>query len=616
MQQEPESEDTVFVIDEPANEWVSVAALQCRLRELFATKPLNRALAIGLQNMAELMQADYAVVHARYGNTPLSEEWSREEYELGDALREAVNTVMVEASDADQARCVRLSADQRAGAVVAAVLYDDGHQQAGSVGFVFRDCGRAKAYEILVQIESLVGFLALLLSARGRPAGGKPNGSAASSAPLTEPARLLLQVASEVGNRHGLDQVAIGIVRGKRVRVALMNGETEPRAANPGVRLLRAAMEECLDHGDRVTASGDPAVAEHRLHAAWLAERGGGAVASLPLVFDDRPVAIVSVASGDPHALDGDKLEMLGRDVAAYPPLVHVSRLATRSLGEHCRDAARAAWQHWGGERRRRLFLIPLLAAVLAWLAIGELPYSLTVPCTVAAADRRTISSPRDGILADYFVRPGDQVRTGQLLAELDHHEDRLAKVELDFELQALDAQLDRALAEHDAGMLRVLEAQRAGMTARLAIVERRIEQARIRAPQDGIVLQGDLRQRLGSRLALGDALFELARTDAVVVQLRIPEQAVLDARQTVKASVVVAADPGTPHPLRDLRIAPASTVTDGQNNFVGEAEADASVWRVAPGSEGFAMLDVGRRRVWWVLGHRVMDWLRLNFWI
>jgi hypothetical protein len=607
------SDDAAFAIDAP--EWVSVAELQCRLRELFASKPTHRALAMALHQVSDLLHADYAVVHARYGAMPLSEEWCRDGLEPSEGLREAAAETMTAALAQDQARCVRLTTGTEDGALVAAVLYDAGHQQAGSAAFAFRDCSRAKAYEALVHVESLVGFLALLMSSSGKGDGRPAAASARPAEHVGEPPRLLLDLAAEIGNRHGLDQVAIGIVRGKRVRVALMNGEVDPRAANPGVRALRDAMGECLDHGAAVSASGDPGLAEFRLHAAWLHSRGGGAVASLPLNAAEQTVAVVSVACADPAVLSPERLAAIARDISAYPPLLHVARIASRSLVEHARDSLAEHWQRGRGQKRR-LWVLALAGATTLWAAFGTLPYSLTVPGVVKAADRRTVSCPRDGILAEIFARPGDSVRVGQLLAELDSHDDQLARVELECEVKAFDAQIDRALADHDAGQLRVLEAQRRGASAKLDVCGQRIEQARIRAPRSGIVLTGDLRERVGSRIAMGEELYQLARTDGSLLELRIPEHALLDARGTVNASFVASADPASSHALTRLRIAPASTVVDGHNTFLGEAWIDSSPWHLAPGMEGFAMLDVGLRPVWWVVAHRSLAWLQLNFWI
>lgn len=608
-------DDPLFVIDEAPPLWVSVAALQCRMRELFATMPLHRAVAESVLHIGSLLEAEYAVMHARFGAQLLSEEWARPEFALSDSLREQVNAAMMEATQADAARCVRLGGEAGERAVVAAILYGDSAEQAGCAGFVFSDCTRAHAYELLVQIEALVGFLALLLTERARGAVAGAVGPAALSN-ANEPLRLLLQLVAEVSSRHALDQVAVGVVDGHDVRVALVNNETDIRQANPGVRVIRDAMAECLDHGAPIIRSAEPTDSEFRLHGAWLGRRGSGAVASLPLKIDERIVAIVAMASRDPAALRPELLGVILREMSSYAALLPVARLATRSLWRHARDALAALVVTICGHRRRFLLSSASILLAAGWLAFGTLPYSITVPAIVRAVDRRIVSCPRDGILADLYVRPGDQVRAGQMLAELDSHDDTLAKAELDAQLMALDAKIDQALGEHDSGALRVLEAQRGGIVSQAAIVARRIEQARIRAPQDAVVLAGELREKLGARLAMGDGMFELARYDGAQVEVRIPEHQVLEARQLQRIVFRAAAAPETEHVLAQLRMAPATRVVDGKNVFVAEATAAATMAGLPPGMEGFAVIDVGARPAWWMLCHRALDWMRLNFWV
>lgn len=610
-----DSDDSLFVLDEPVPLWVSVAALQCRLRGLFASLPLHRAAAESLHCIADLLGADYAVSHARFGPQLLSEEWSRPEFALSESLREQVNTAMIEATEADQACCRRISSEAGETAVVAAVLHGEGSETAGSAGFVFADCDRAHAYEVLVQVESLVGFVALLLTERSRG----PDASGTRNLPLgnaAQPLRLFLQLVAELSTRHAVDQIAVGVVDGHHVRVALVNNQTDVRQANPGVRAIRDAMGECLDIGRPITLSTEPAGSEYRLHAEWLKHRGGGSVATLPLDIDGQVVAIVALAAGDPLALRPELLGSIMREISAYAALVPVARLATRSWWIHTRDALSNHWNRIYGNRRRFVSLGTLSLLAIGWLVFGTLPYRLTVPAEVRAIDRRVVSCPRDGILAEIYVRPGDQVRADELLAELDSHDDTLIKAELDSQVMALNAQIDKALAEHDGGQLRVLEAQRDGVIAQSAVVARRIAQARIRAPQAAVILAGELREKLGARLAMGDKMFDLARYDGAQVEMRITEHLVLEAKRIESATFLPAAAPDTEHILGPVRIAPASRVVDGKNIFLAEADANGTMADLPPGTEGFVVLEVGRRPAWWLLTHRMLDWLRLNFWV
>ncbi|MHC5070429.1 MAG: histidine kinase, partial [Planctomycetota bacterium] len=64
------------------------------------------------------------------------------------------------------------------------------------------------------------------------------------------------------------------------------------------------------------------------------------------------------------------------------------------------------------------------------------------------------------------------------------------------------------------------------------------------------------------------------------------------------------------------LTVAPSSTVRQGKNVFIAESTAFAAPDHLSPGMEGVAHLEIGERSVWWVMTHRITDWLRLQFWM
>lgn len=612
---EPTLDEPLFVLDEPAPGWVSVSELQCALRELFVGAPKHRAAARALKQIAEVLEADYAVIHARFGVHPLSEEWVREGFQLREDLREQVNVAMLSTLEADEPRCLRLGLGDQEVSVTAAVLHDEGRELAGSIGLVFRDRGRGHAYEVLAQLEAVAGFLALLLSSAQQAPERRHALGSMDSDEVGNPARILLELVSELASRHSLDQIAVGIVDGARVRVSLLNSEMNLRGSNPGVRVVQAAMSECLDVGSVVRVSGADGEANFRLHREWLRERGLGVVASVPMLVEDEIVAVLSVGAASADDVTDDAVREIEARFSEYAVLLPTAQLASRSWRQHTVDVIRGTASRIAARRRVQIG-VGLAMAAIAWLFFGSLDYRVTVPCTVTAAEPRIVSCPRDGVLSELYARPGDLVSQGQLLAELDSHEDQLALAELEAEILTIEAQIDVALGEHDSGRLRVLEAQRQGINARIDVVERRIDHARIRAPMDGVVLAAEQRQRLGARLAMGEGLFQVARYDSTRVEARVPEQHVLAARDSRTQRFVAASIPDQFHELEGFVIAPASEQRDGKNVFIGEAELTSTLDGLPPGVEGFVILDVGPRQASWVLGHRIVDWLKLNFWL
>ena len=75
-----------------------------------------------------------------------------------------------------------------------------------------------------------------------------------------------------------------------------ISGMDEVKSSHPGVRSIRAAMEECLDCGTELTFSSKSEAESTdlpRLHQQWGAGLGGEDVASFPLKLADETVAIV-----------------------------------------------------------------------------------------------------------------------------------------------------------------------------------------------------------------------------------------------------------------------------------------------------------------------------------
>ncbi len=600
----------------------SLTALQCDLRALFASRPTNRALAAALPRIGAHFGAVYAVVHTRLGGHVLSEEWASESDRFDVNDRGRINEALWESVSKQKARCVRFRVGEDKLLLATVVLYDQGTEPSGGAALVLPTCDRARVLQIVAQLEGVLGYLSLLLDGGAntrQTVAERRQIKTGAGADADHPVRLAYAILSDLEVRHGLELAAVGFVFGSRVRVVAMSGVDDLREANPGVMAVRNAMEECLDRGAPIVHLGgeEPTTEDCRLHAQWSHAAHGNPVASLPLVCMGQTVAVVSVSQGGGTRLSREQALVMAEELSGYAALVPLSLAANRTLLQHACDRVAKAWRGFRARGKARVALTVGAAAALAgWLMFGVMSHTFTVPCVVKASDRRTIACPRAGVLAELFVKPGDRVQQGQLLAAIDASDDFLQRAELNAEIESLSALVDQAVARREAGQVRVNEAKKRSLEAQLAIVDASIAQAQIRATHDGIVLDGDLRERLGSRLELGVPLFEIARADRAAVELRIPEQLVLAARGKVAAEFSPAAEPQKSYPLGDLRIAPASTVVDQRNVFLGEAEVGVDLALLPPGMEGAVHVDAGPRSAWWVLTHRITDWLHLNFWL
>ena len=150
----------------------------------------------------------------------------------------------------------------------------------------------------------------------------------------------------------------------------------------------------------------------------------------------------------------------------------------------------------------------------------------------------------------------------------------------------------------------------------RLELIQYRRGQANIVAPFDGVVVEGELKKRIGAPVKQGEVLLRVARTDRIYVECNVPERDIRDLRTGVAGEIAFASMPKHKFAVRLDRIEPAAQVKEAGNTFTARCAVvspSESWWR--PGMSGVAKLDAGRRTMLWVLAHRTVDFLRMQFW-
>jgi multidrug resistance efflux pump len=179
-----------------------------------------------------------------------------------------------------------------------------------------------------------------------------------------------------------------------------------------------------------------------------------------------------------------------------------------------------------------------------------------------------------------------------------------------------LELEITQAAARQDFEDAALARTQLQVALAKLAGVERRIELSQIRAPANGTIMAGEVEQRVGEVVGLGEPLLEFAPHGSWAVELHVHSRdaQLVSVGQTGRFATI--ARPNQTIACTVQRIEPAARVIDGQTVYVARAHvAGNSAWSLA-GMDGVASLNAGRRPIWWIVLHRAIDFVRLNFWV
>lgn len=510
-------------------------------------------------------------------------------------------------------------------AFVAVPLRDGSGLTVGAVGFAFAHRG---ADDVAAQLATLDAVARMVELAPSWSAAGDGEGSAnaeaadggsqlGKSAGYENEVALAFALTNSLCTRLDCELVALGIADGPQVRLLSVSGLEEVRGESPAVEALSMAMGEALDLEYRATAPTSELESGRRVPAlleAWQ-HVVGGSVAVIPIGDGDGTRGVVAMRRAPGMIFEGAELERVAELIAPYLPALDLLRRARRSLATHVLDSTRAQWV---ALRRPGAWTRRAVAAAVAlfglWFLFGTMPHSLTVPCTVASDQVRHLAAPYEGVLRAAPFTAGQRVREDDVLASFDTSFEQLERAQLVAELAVLDVDLREALAGDDALGQRRLAEQEAALRAKLELAELRLERAEIRAPFDGVVLAGDLRDRVGDTLTQGDTLFELAPDSGWRVELQVPEHQALELSEGQTGQFSTRARPEVRHEFEVVQIAGAvETVGAAAVLRVEGRVDDQSAW-VRPGMEGSAKVRVAGRAPWAKLAGPLVDWLRLRF--
>ncbi len=431
------------------------------------------------------------------------------------------------------ARLYEIDGTGRSVAVLSVPLRDE-IGNAGAMALI-ADCpDRSAAEPALFELRTLGAMTCALASAIQQAPRRRDDSADAAQTAIERASRFhsLTELAFAVTNglktKFQCDRVVLGQVTGQRVRILSISGMDALYPRSPGSRLIRQAMEECLDHGKMISSRpggqwmDDGAQADFRLHRQWRAAVGDAAVASIPLFAADRCVAVLSVTRPGGVGFQREELAEISKVVGAYGPALELVARASRSWAAQTRDAMRysLAWllvhNAWGRK------LVAASAVCLAmWFCFGQVNYRLTVPCQIAPTQVRHFPAPFEGVIASSHVEPGEHVPAGQLLYTMDTRDLELQHRELEAEAAVLELDVAQAVSKHQLDQAAVARAQQQVVQTRLAGVERRIQLAEVRAPCDGTIMAGDLARRVGDVVSLGEPLMEFAPGEAGLLSCR-----------------------------------------------------------------------------------------------
>ncbi len=238
-------------------------------------------------------------------------------------------------------------------------------------------------------------------------------------------------------------------------------------------------------------------------------------------------------------------------------------------------------------------------------LAVLPLRYQVHCDCTIEPVMRRFVAAPFAATLKRTLVEPGDVVRAGDLLAELDGREIRWELAALEADYQQASKGRDTAMAERKIATAQLSRLEMEQLEQRIALMRDRQKHLEIRSPLAGVVVSGDLQRVQGAPLTIGQSLFEIAPLEQVIVEVAVAENEIAYVRQKDDVNIRLDAFARRRWAGRVTKIHPKAELRDSHQVFIAEVELANTERLLRPGMRGYADIIGPRAPVGWILFHR-----------
>lgn len=423
-------------------------------------------------------------------------------------------------------------------------------------------------------------------------------------------------LATALCDRLTCDRVAVGWVHGDCSAVVALShaADFDPRQAVS--ERIAAAMDEALEQASTVIVPPrEGALPQVSLAHAELTGTDGRSVCTVLLADAGTPIGALTFERASTR-FTADEVVFCEDTAALAAPILSLKRSAERGWAASTADAVHGLWTKLASPEGRRARLWLAAGGLAATVALFvPIPYYIAAPARLEGSVQRVVVAPVDGFLEQVNVRPGDLVKSGQIMAELATQDLQAERLKRRSELAQHENVYKAALARADRTQLVINQARAAEAQAQLQLVENQLQRAQLRAPFDGIVIKGDLPQQLGAPVQRGEVLLTLAPDDRYRLIVEVDERDVALVAAGLQGRLALAAAPESVFDFNVVRLLPVAVAADGRNFFEVEGALEAEGKALRPGMRGVAKIGAGRRSAAWIATHRMLDWLRLAAW-
>ncbi len=425
----------------------------------------------------------------------------------------------------------------------------------------------------------------------------------------------LIALVTELNSYFSCERIAFGEYANKHIKVKALSNSAQFDDKTQLIQLISDAMCEAVDQDKIIAYPNEQETTIDFAHRELLRAFGSGSVCTFPLACEGEIIGALTLDFTE-KSIDSKTRRLLEMTLALISPFLKLKKSEERWLGKKIWDsiaqipAKTLNYKHLGLKFAGLSF-----ALLVIFSAVIDGDFRIAADAILEGKIQRTIAAPMDGFIESADVRAGDTVVKGQLMATMEDADLKLEKIRLSSLQQKLKREYREALADHDLVKIRIIAAQIEQNQAQAQLVAEKLNRTHIKAPFNGIVIEGDLSQSMGSPVERGDIFFKIAPLEGYRIILKVNEKDISHINPGQQGILILSSFPGESLDLKVEKITAIASADDGENIFRVEASVTDPPEKLRPGMEGIGKIDAGSKKLLWIWTHDLVDWVRLWLW-
>lgn len=427
-------------------------------------------------------------------------------------------------------------------------------------------------------------------------------------------------LTNEIAARFHCSRVYIGWDDGDYVKTIAVSHLDSFERTTEMIQWIEAAFEEAFDQNAELLfpdEHNDTSVIS-AAHKNYLQKTNTTQLLSLPLRRDGQHVLAVLSCEKNDGIFTEKEIDALRLVLNQITPWLDELHFKNQFVGVRLKQMAQTTLNHWfNTENSVKKLGILALSGLLLFVLLGRWEYRIEATAVVETDDLAYLTAPFDGYIDNVTVHAGDKVNRDALLMQMNTQELYLKESEAYSDVQRFLREGEKARGNDQNADMLIAEARTQQAQAKLDEIRFYLQRATLKAPFNGVIIEGDKEDLLGVPIAKGDTIFKLAKLTGMYLKIIVDEKDINELSENQIGEAVLLSKPDIKLPIHVEKIIPLAEVDSaGLNGFnVKVLFDDAPQEWIRPGMSGVVKVDAGKRNILWILTHKTVDFLRLYFW-